>query len=81
MDLLVYFLDLIVLIGIFAILALSLNLEFGFAGLANFGKVAFVLVGAYTYYLLSKINVPFYVILFVSREKLELSASSFLCPP
>ncbi|OPX40741.1 MAG: branched-chain amino acid ABC transporter permease [Candidatus Gerdarchaeota archaeon] len=60
MDLLVYLLDLIVLIGIFGIFSLSLNLEFGFAGLANFGKVAFVLVGAYTYYLLSEINIPFY---------------------
>jgi len=31
--------------------------------LANFGKVAFVLVGAYTYTLLSNINVPFYLCL------------------
>jgi len=58
-DLLLYGLDLVVFIGIFGIVALSLNLEFGFAGLANFGKVAFFLVGAYTYALLSQIGVPF----------------------
>ncbi len=60
MDPLVYVLDLIVFIGIFGIMSLSLNLEFGFAGLANFGKVAFFLVGAYTYAILSEIGVPFY---------------------
>jgi branched-chain amino acid transport system permease protein len=54
-----YFLDFLVFVGIFGIVALSLNLEFGFAGLANFGKVAFFLVGAYTYALLSQIGIPF----------------------
>jgi len=63
LDPLVYLLDFIVFIGIFSILSLSLNLEFGFAGLANFGKVAFVLVGAYSYYILSEIGVPFYLCL------------------
>jgi branched-chain amino acid transport system permease protein len=63
LDPLVYVLDFIVLIGIFSIFSLSLNIEFGFAGLANFGKVAFVLIGAYTYTLLSNINVPFYICL------------------
>ncbi len=63
MDPLLYVLDLVILIGIFGIIALSLNLEFGFAGLANFGKVAFFLIGAYTYALLSQIGVPFYLCL------------------
>ena len=63
MDPLLYVLDLIVYIGIFGIVALSLNLEFGFAGLANFGKVAFFLVGAYTYALLSQTGLPFYLCL------------------
>jgi len=63
LDPLLYVLDLIVFIGIFGILALSLNLEFGFAGLANFGKVAFFLIGAYTYALLSQIGLPFYLCL------------------
>jgi len=61
--LLTYFLDFLVFVGIFAIVALSLNLEFGFAGLANFGKVAFFLIGAYTYALLSQIGIPFYLCL------------------
>jgi branched-chain amino acid transport system permease protein len=61
--LLLYGLDFLVFVGIFGIVALSLNLEFGFAGLANFGKVAFFLVGAYTYALLSQIGVPFYLCL------------------
>ena len=63
MDPLLYVLDLIVYIGIFGIVALSLNLEFGFAGLANFGKVAFFLIGAYSYALLSQIGLPFYLCL------------------
>jgi len=60
-----YFLDLVVFVGIFGIVALSLNLEFGFTGLANFGKVAFFLVGAYTYALLSQIGIPFSICLIV----------------
>ncbi len=35
------------LFGIYAILAISLNLETGYAGMANFGKVAFYGIGAY----------------------------------
>ena len=65
MDPLLYVFDLIVFIGIFGIVALSLNLEFGFAGLANFGKVAFFLIGAYTYALLLQFGVPFYVCLII----------------
>lgn len=61
MDPLVYVLDLIVFIGIFGIMSLSLNLEFGFAGLANFGKVAFFLIGAYSYAILGKAGLPFYL--------------------
>lgn len=63
MNPLLYVLDLIVYIGIFGIVALSLNLEFGFAGLANFGKVAFFLIGAYTYALLSQTGLAFYLCL------------------
>jgi len=61
--LLSYFLDFLVFVGIFGIVSLSLNLEFGFAGLANFGKVAFFLIGAYTYALLSQTGLPFYLCL------------------
>jgi branched-chain amino acid transport system permease protein len=37
-----------VVAGIYTILALGLQLEFGFTGLLNFGQVAFMAVGAYT---------------------------------
>jgi branched-chain amino acid transport system permease protein len=63
LDPLLYVLDLIVFIGIFSIIALSLNLEYGFAGIGNFGKVAFFLIGAYTYALLAQIGTPFYLCL------------------
>ncbi len=65
MDPLIYVLDLVVFIGIFGIVSLSLNLEFGFAGLANFGKVAFFLIGAYSYALLSHAGLPFYLCLII----------------
>jgi len=65
LDALIYVLDLIVFIGIFGIMALSLNLEFGFSGLANFGKVAFFLIGAYVYALLSQSGMPFFLCLLI----------------
>jgi ABC-type branched-subunit amino acid transport system permease subunit len=37
-----------VVAGIYTILALGLQLQFGFAGLLNFGQVAFMAIGAYT---------------------------------
>lgn len=66
MDPLIYILDIIVFIGIFAIVALSLNLEYGFAGLGNFGKVAFFLVGAYTYALFVQAGFPFFLCLIIA---------------
>jgi len=38
--------------AVYAVSAMSLNLEFGFTGLLNFGQVGFMLVGGYTYALL-----------------------------
>ncbi len=58
MDLLMYFFDVIIFVGIFGILALSLNLEFGFTGLVNFGKVAFFLVGAYVFAVMARFGIP-----------------------
>src|SRR3989338_7415697 len=43
-----YIIHLLILIGIYAILAISLNLSMGFAGLLNIGHVAFYGIGAYT---------------------------------
>ena len=37
-----------VVAGIYALLGLGIQLEFGFAGLLNFGHVAFMAIGAYT---------------------------------
>jgi|FaiFalDrversion3_1042247.scaffolds.fasta_scaffold01331_5 branched-chain amino acid transport system permease protein len=44
-----YTFDVIFYIGLYAILTLSLNLQFGFTGLSNFGIVAFFMIGAYTW--------------------------------
>jgi ABC-type branched-subunit amino acid transport system permease subunit len=44
----------------FALFSLGLNLQWGFAGLVNFGHVAFMTVGAYTTVLLSLNGVPWY---------------------
>ncbi len=54
-----YLLNMLVYIGIFAIAALSLNLEYGFTGLGNFGKVAFFMIGAYVYAILSQTGLNF----------------------
>lgn len=54
-----YLLNMLVYIGIFGIAALSLNLEYGYTGLGNFGKVAFFMTGAYTYAILSQTGMNF----------------------
>ncbi len=46
-----YFTFTITFIAIFAGLSLSLNMEVGFLGLPNFGKIGFIAVGAYSYIL------------------------------
>ena len=43
-----FFRDLTISIAIYLIVSLSLNLEFGFAGIPNFGKVLSVAGGAFT---------------------------------
>lgn len=43
-----YLAYLCIMTGIYGILSLSLNLQYGFTGLANFGHVAFFCLGAYT---------------------------------
>jgi len=44
-----YYLDVITQVGIYAALAIGLNIVVGFAGLLNFGYVAFYAFGAYLY--------------------------------
>ncbi|MBU3967049.1 MAG: hypothetical protein KKG76_06720 [Euryarchaeota archaeon] len=58
-----YVLDTLVYIGIYAILAISLNLEAGYTRLMNFGKVAFFAIGAYTSALLSMAEFAHYSII------------------
>jgi branched-chain amino acid transport system permease protein len=53
-----YLLHIFIVALIYAIFAMSLNLELGFAGLYNFGHVAFFGIGAYTSALLSLAGYP-----------------------
>ncbi|MCD6508979.1 MAG: branched-chain amino acid ABC transporter permease [Thermoprotei archaeon] len=65
-NLLAYAIDTCIYIGIFAIIALSLNLEYGFTGIVNFGKAAFVLIGAYVTSILMLSGLPFLPSLMIS---------------
>ncbi len=48
-----YYLDVLIIAGIYVILALGLNIIVGFAGLLNLGYAAFYAIGAYTYAILN----------------------------
>lgn len=48
-----YFTHLLILIGIYSILAVSLQLTLGYSGLLNLGHIAFFGIGAYVYAILS----------------------------
>ncbi len=59
-----YTLDVIFFIAFYGIAALSLNLEYGYTGLNNFGQVAFIAIGAYIAGVLSAAyHAPFVVCL------------------
>jgi len=53
-----YLLHIVIIALIYSIFAISLNLELGYAGLYNFGHVAFFGIGAYTSALLSLAGLP-----------------------
>jgi len=56
-----YTIDVIFFIAFYGIAALSLNLEYGYTGLNNFGQVAFIAIGAYTAGVLSSaLHWPFW---------------------
>ncbi|MFQ6125735.1 MAG: branched-chain amino acid ABC transporter permease [Candidatus Heimdallarchaeota archaeon] len=57
-DVVSFSVDSAIYMGIFGILALSLNIEAGTTGLMNFGKVAFFAIGAYTTAILSRPKDP-----------------------
>lgn len=48
MPLVNFLIYLLTMIGIYSLLAMSLNFQVGFTGLINFGQIAFFLIGAYT---------------------------------
>jgi len=54
-----YLIHLLILVGIYLILALSLQLSVGFTGLLNLGHIAFYGIGAYSSALLVMNGVPF----------------------
>ncbi len=56
-----YLLSLLTVGGIYAIFALGLNVNWGFAGLFNVGIVGFAAVGAYSYALLTTAESPFHI--------------------
>lgn len=58
--------DAVVIIFIFAILSLSVNLQYGCTGIFNFGIVAFFMIGAYTSSFLSLAGFPFALSLIVA---------------
>ena len=59
--------NLLIIIGIYSILAVSLNLALGFAGLINLGHVAFFAIGAYSSALLTlRLGFPFIVAFFMA---------------
>lgn len=55
---LAYAITVLILAGIYALFALGLNIQWGFAGLINFGHVAFMAIGAYTMVILNLHGVP-----------------------
>lgn len=60
-----YIVSLTIFTGIFALFGLGLNLQWGFAGLINFGHVAFMTVAAYATVLLSAQGVPLVIAVIV----------------
>jgi len=55
-----YFVHLLILVGIYLILAISLQLALGYTGLLNLGHIAFYAIGAYTSALLTLNGFPFW---------------------
>src|SRR3989338_1761831 len=59
-----YYIDVLTLAGLYAVLALGLNISVGLAGLLDLGYIAFYAIGAYAYALLStKVGISFWLAL------------------
>jgi len=61
-----YIIHLLILIGIYLILAISLQLVIGFTGLLNLGHIAFYCIGAYTSALLALAGWPWWLCLILA---------------
>lgn len=61
-----YFLHLLILIGIYTILSVSLQLSLGYSGLLNLGHIAFFGIGAYVYAILALGGLPSILCLLVA---------------
>lgn len=61
-----YLIHLLIMIGIYLILALSLQLSIGYTGILNLGHIAFFCIGAYTSALLTMNGLPFPVAIIAS---------------
>lgn len=76
-----YMLDVLILAGIYAILALGLNVIIGFTGLLNLGYAAFYAIGAYSYALLSvRLGLGFWQALPVSMVAAALAGYALSVP-
>ncbi|TAL25244.1 MAG: branched-chain amino acid ABC transporter permease [Nitrospirae bacterium] len=76
-----YFIDVLILAGIYIILAQGLNIVVGFAGLLNLGFVAFYAIGAYSYALLNtKLGIGFWPALPLSLALVTLSGFVLAVP-
>lgn len=54
LNILLFLAGVLILMGIYALLSMSVNLQYGYGGLLNFGIVGFVAVGAYTYAIVTR---------------------------
>jgi len=61
-----YLIHLLILIGIYFLVAISLNLVMGYSGLLNLGHIAFFGIGAYTSALLTLNGIPFLISFLIS---------------
>jgi len=75
-----YLIHLLILIGIYLILSLSLQIALGFSGLLNLGHIAFYCIGAYTSALLASAGWPWWLC-FVSAGLLAMFFGFLLSLP
>lgn len=76
-----YYLDVLIMSGIYMLLALGLNIIVGFTGLLNLGFAAFYAIGAYTYAIVNtKLGMDFWVAVPLSAGIAALSGIALAIP-